>query len=239
MSIPAPAKTAPESRSLNARIMVVEDDSVLADGLARVLEGQGFLVDVFAEGAKADAALASETYNLVLLDIGLPDLDGFEVLSRLRYRGSTLPVLLLTARNAIPDRVRGFDLGGDDYVVKPFAIPELLGRIRALLRRSPPQSSRLALGALSMDIPGQRAWIGEEQLELSSREWFVLEQLLRSAGKVVSKQQIAAALSALGAEVTPNAVEVYVSRLRGKLENSGARIRTIHGFGYLLEGMPG
>lgn len=228
-----------DGRSLNARIMVVEDDSVLADGLARVLEGEGFLVDVFAEGIKADTALKSEQYSLLLLDIGLPDIDGFDLLSRLRYRGSPIPVLLLTARNAIPDRVRGFDLGADDYVVKPFAIPELLGRVRALLRRSPPQSTRFEVGALSMDVTAQRAWLGEEALELSSREWFVLEQLLRNAGKVVSKQQISAALAGPTGEISPNAVEVYVSRLRSKLEASGVRIRTIHGFGYMLEGVTG
>ncbi|MGH8446744.1 MAG: response regulator transcription factor [Solimonas sp.] len=218
--------------------MVVEDDLVLADGLARVLEAEGFVVETYADGQAADTALKTETFSLLLLDIGLPQVDGFEILSRLRYRGSTMPVLLLTARNAIPDRVRGFDLGADDYVVKPFAIPELLGRVRALLRRSPPQSTRLALGSLSMDIAAQRAWLAGEALDLSSREWLVLEHLLRHAGKVVGKQQIGGALSGPASEVSQNAVEVYVSRLRGKLENADVRIRTIHGFGYMLEIIP-
>jgi DNA-binding response OmpR family regulator len=171
----------------------------------------------------------------VLLDIGLPDVNGLEVLSRLRSRGSTLPVLLLTARDEVSDRVRGLDLGADDYLVKPFAIPELLARIRALLRRNHNLAGRLVHGPLIMDLNAQRAWIGNAPLELSAREWAVLEQLLKNVDKVVSKQQIVELLTKSDAALSFNAVEVYISRVRAKLEEAGVNIRTVRGFGYMLQ----
>jgi DNA-binding response OmpR family regulator len=215
--------------------MLVEDDAMLAQGLNSVLHDAGLTVDVQPLGESADAQLQREPYDLLLLDIGLPDIDGFELLTRLRARGSSMPVLLLTARDQISDRVQGFDLGGDDYVVKPFAIDELLARVRSLLRRHPARATRLSYGPLTMDLTAKRAWDDERSLDLSVREWMVLEHLLRNTDKVISKQQMTEAIRGSDATLTPNAVEVYISRLRGKLEHSCVRIRTIHGFGYMLE----
>jgi two-component system OmpR family response regulator len=154
---------------------------------------------------------------------------------RLRARGGAIPVLLLTARDAVEDRVRGLETGADDYLVKPFATAELVARIRALARRHAPPSSVLSLGRLSLDSATRRARVGEGTIDLSVREWGVLDYLLQHAGRVVSKQQIIDAILPWGDDVTPNAVEVYVSRLRLKLDGAGVAIRTIRGFGYLLE----
>lgn len=216
------------------RIALVEDDLVLADGLSQVFEAAGFDVALFPDGAQADSALGKDRFDLVVLDIGLPSLDGFSILERLRRVNKALPVLVLTARDAIQDRVHGFELGADDYLVKPFAIPELIARIKALLRRGQ-ASKKLVLGPLVMEVDARRVWQAGEPLDLSTREWTVLEQLLSHAGRVVSKQEITQAIGGANARLSANAVEVYVSRLRGKLDASPIQIRTVHGFGYLLE----
>ena len=228
-------------------ILLVEDDAVLADGLVRALDAQDMTVHLVCDGLAADAALqrtdaasssisaSHVTFDVAVLDIGLPGIDGFEVVRRLRARGGVLPVLLLTARDAVEDRVRGLETGADDYLVKPFATAELIARIRALARRHAPLSAVLTLGRLSLDSATRRARIGESAIDLSVREWGVLEYLLQHTGRVVSKQQIIDAILPWGDDVTPNAVEVYVSRLRLKLDGAGVAIRTIRGFGYLLE----
>jgi DNA-binding response OmpR family regulator len=216
-------------------VLLVEDDAVLADGLTRVLAASGMQVELAADGLAADQLLQKSAPAVMVLDIGLPGIDGFEVVRRLRARGSTLPVLLLTARDAVEDRVRGLELGADDYLVKPFATPELVARIRALARRNAPRPNVLALGQLVLDASARRARIGERPLELSVREWAVLEYLMQQAGRVVSKQQIIDTILPWGDDITLNAVEVYVSRLRLKLLDAGIAIRTIRGFGYLLE----
>lgn len=216
-------------------VLLVEDDSVLADGLSRILQGHGMLVEVVGDGLQADQALQRGQFAVAVLDIGLPGIDGFEVVRRLRARGSATPVLLLTARDAVEDRVRGLETGADDYLVKPFATAELVARIRALARRNTPAPTVLALGQLSLDTSARRARIGERALELSVREWAVLEYLLQHASRVVSKQQIIDAILPWGDDLTLNAVEVYVSRLRLKLLDAGIAIRTIRGFGYMLE----
>jgi two-component system OmpR family response regulator len=220
-------------------ILLVEDDAVLADGLLRALNAQAMTVQLVRDGIAADTALqrteSVPTFDVAVLDIGLPGIDGFEVVRRLRARGGAMPVLLLTARDAVEDRVRGLETGADDYLVKPFATAELIARIRALARRHAPPSSVLALGRLSLDSATRRARIGDRAVELSVREWGVLEYLLQHAGRVVSKQQILGAILPWGDDVTLNAVEVYVSRLRLKLEGADVAIRTIRGFGYLLE----
>lgn len=228
-------------------ILLVEDDTVLADGLVRALDAQDMTVHLVRDGLAADAALqrtdaasssisASHiTFDVAVLDIGLPGIDGFEVVRRLRARGGVLPVLLLTARDAVEDRVRGLETGADDYLVKPFATAELIARIRALARRHAPLSAVLTLGRLTLDSATRRARIGDGAIDLSVREWGVLEYLLQHTGRVVSKQQIIDAILPWGDDVTPNAVEVYVSRLRLKLDGAGVAIRTIRGFGYLLE----
>jgi two-component system OmpR family response regulator len=217
------------------RILVVEDDATLADGLTRSLSAGGYALDWADNGLKADAALAQESYDLVILDIGLPGLSGLEVLRRLRHRGARTPVLILTARDATEDRVQGLDLGADDYLVKPFSLPELEARVRALIRRGHAASSPLIThGSLGLDTVAKRAYLRGEALELTPREWGVLEVLLLRAGHVVSKDQIVQALCSWDDDLTPNAVEVYISRLRAKLEGAGIKIRTVRGFGYLL-----
>jgi two-component system OmpR family response regulator len=216
-------------------ILLVEDDAVLADGLNRTLQAQGMQVEMARDGLQADALLQRNPPLVAVLDIGLPGIDGFEVVRRLRARGDATPVLLLTARDAVEDRVRGLETGADDYLVKPFATPELVARIRALARRNAPKSNLLALGNIVLDSGARRARVGERALELSVREWAVLEYLLQHAGRVVSKQQIVDAIAPWGEDLTLNAVEVYVSRLRLKLDGAGVSLRTIRGFGYLLE----
>lgn len=217
-------------------VLLVEDDAVLTDGLVRILQANGMTVDTVANGIQADLMLQRGSEHVVIvLDIGLPGIDGFEVVRRLRARASSMPVLLLTARDAIEDRVRGLELGADDYLVKPFASAELVARIRALARRSSPQPQLLSLGQLSLDTGAKRAHIDGRALELSVREWALLEYLLQHAARVVSKQQIIDAILPWGEDVTLNAVEVYISRLRAKIADAGITIRTIRGFGYMLE----
>jgi two-component system OmpR family response regulator len=216
-------------------VLLVEDDAVLADGISRVLKDVGMVVDVLHNGTEADSALQRNVASVLVLDIGIPGLDGFEVVRRLRARSSQLPVLLLTARDAVQDRVHGLEVGADDYLVKPFATAELIARIKALLRRSSTTTNELQLGGLSIDTFSKRARINGESIELSAREWAVLEYLMHQASRVVSKQQIIDAILPWGEEVTPNAVEVYVSRIRVKIANAGITIRTIRGFGYMME----
>ncbi len=218
------------------RVLIAEDDPVLADGLTRSLRGADYAVDCVTDGGEADHVLTAQNYDLVILDIGLPRLDGYEVLRRLRRRGSKTPVLILTARDALDDRVKGLDLGGDDYITKPFDLPELEARVRALIRRGQSGgSSVLAHGTLALDTVGRRATLSGEPLDLSARELGVLEVLMLRSGRVVNKDQLAEQLYGWDEEVGPNAIEVYVHRLRRKLEPAGVTIRTIRGLGYLLE----
>jgi two-component system OmpR family response regulator len=222
------------------RLLIVEDDAPLASGLQRILEAEGHAVDVTARGEEAVSAASNEKFDLVILDIGLPQMDGFEVLRRLRSsvsdKSGPTPVLVLTARDAVEDRVRGLDLGADDYMVKPFAMPELTARVRALLRRSQAHGGpRIAHGPLTLDTVARRAFLRNEPLELAAREWAVLEVLLAKVEKIVSKEAIIQAVAGWGDDLSPNAIEVYVSRLRSKLEPAGIKIRTVRGFGYMLE----
>ena len=208
------------------RLLIVEDDRLLADGLARSLHQAGFA-----------------TYDLVILDLGLPKFDGLEVLRRLRRRigsSASVPVLILTARDRLEDRVKGLDHGADDYLAKPFELPELEARVRALVRRGKfGASARLAHGRLIFDTVERQALVDDLPLELSARELSVLESLLVRVGRVVSKEQIADQLTGWGEEVGTNAIEVYIHRLRKKLELAEVRIRTIRGLGYMLEKDPG
>ena len=218
------------------RVLIVEDDKVLADALTRYLQQAGYVVDTAGSGVEADAILATEEFDLVVLDIGLPGMDGFEVLRRVRRRRSYLPVLVVTARDALEDRVHGLDLGADDYLVKPFALLELEARIRAIVRRGQTsEGTRLTYGALVMDTGARRAWLAENPLRLTAREWLVLEFLVTRAGKIVNKEQIVSAIASWDVDVSHNALEVHISRLRSKLEPAGLRIHSIRGFGYYLD----
>jgi two-component system OmpR family response regulator len=218
------------------RMLVVEDDPLLADGLKRVLARSGHFVEHASSGRYADAMLATQKYDLVVLDIGLPDIDGFEVLRRLRQRGATTSVLVLTARDAVEDRVHGLDLGADDYLTKPFSLTEFEARVRALLRRGTSVPARLTVGALSVDVAAKRLQIGDRQIDLTPREWALLEMFLARPGRVLSKEQIAESLFTFDEHLSPNAIEVHVSRLRTKIEQGGVHIRTVRGFGYMWEG---
>lgn len=216
-------------------VLLVEDDLVLADGISRILKDNGMVVEMTHSGTDADDILLRKSFTILVLDIGLPGIDGFALLRRLRARGSNLPVLLLTARDAVHDRVHGLELGADDYLVKPFDTSELVARLRALDRRSAQKTSALEAGGLVLDLIAKRARIGNDALELSAREWAVLEYLMRQAERVVSKQQIMNAILHWGEELSENAVEVYVSRVRIKTAAADLSIRTIRGFGYMLE----
>nr|WP_153917044.1 response regulator [Pseudomonas sp. JG-B] len=218
------------------RILLVEDHPQLAESVAQVLKGAGWTVDVLHDGVAADLALASEEYALAVLDVGLPRMDGFEVLARLRGRGKTLPVLMLTARGEVKDRVHGLNLGADDYLAKPFELTELEARVKALLRRSVlggEQQQRC--GVLVYDLGTRRFSLADEILSLTSREQSVLEALIARPGRVMSKEQLASQVFGLDEEASPDAIEIYIHRLRKKLEGSAVRIVTFRGLGYLLE----
>lgn len=217
------------------RILLVEDDRVLADALTRALVQSAHAVDSVSTGEQADAALALAAYDLAILDVGLPGLSGLDVLRRLRARKSTLPVLMLTAFDTLEDRVRGLDLGADDYLAKPFDLPELEARVRALLRRGTNSTPELQHGPLRFDTVGRRVYCEQRPLELAPRELAALELLMMREGRVVSKEQLANHLYGWDGEVGDNAIEVCMYRLRRKLEPLGCEIRTVRGMGYLME----
>jgi two-component system OmpR family response regulator len=218
------------------RILIAEDDAVLADGLTRSLRHAGYSVDCVRTGLEADAAVAANEFDLLILDLGLPKMGGLEVLRRLRARSSKLPVLILSALDGVSDRVRGLDLGADDYLAKPFALEELEARVRALTRRSNGSAQTvLKHGELSFDTVGRIAESRGQMLDLSARELALLESFLQRAGRMVSKEQLVDQLCEWGEEVSTNAIEVYVHRLRKKLEPAGIRIMTVRGLGYCLE----
>ena len=221
------------------RILLAEDDSVLSDGLSRSLRAAGYAVDAVASGSDADLALSTHDYDLLILDLGLPRLPGLDVLRRLRSRNDALPVLILTAADSVEQRVRGLDLGADDFMAKPFALSELEARVRALVRRRMGGStSQLRYGPLTYDQVGRSVFINDQLLELSAREVGLLEVLLQRVGRLVSKEQIVDHLCEWGDEVSYNAIEVYMHRLRKKIEGGGVRIATVRGLGYCLERLP-
>lgn len=222
------------------RILLVEDHPQLGESVAQALKGAGWTVDLLHDGVAADLALASEDYALAILDVGLPRLDGFQVLARLRERGKTLPVLMLTARGEVRDRVHGLNLGADDYLAKPFELTELEARVKALLRRSVlggEQQQRC--GELVYDLGARRFALAGQAMNLTSREQAVLEALIARPGRVMSKEQLAAQVFGLDQDASADAIEIYVHRLRKKLEGSSVRIVTFRGLGYLLEAQDG
>lgn len=218
------------------RLLIAEDDPAIAAGISATLRQSGHAVDHVADGKSADEALRGTPYDLLILDLGLPGIDGSAVLERVRKRGSTLPVLVITAREGLRERVRVLDLGADDYLVKPFALAEFEARVRALLRRYAAQGApELTLGRLRMDLPGHRAWVGDAPLELTAREFGLLEALAARSDRVTSRAQLTEALCSWDEELTDNGLDIALYRLRRKLAGSGTQVRTIRGLGYLLE----
>ncbi len=218
------------------RILLAEDDTAIAEGICASLRQGGHAVDHVASGKLADSALVDHSYDLLVLDLGLPALDGSEVLRRLRSRGAGMPVLVVTARDGLPERIRVLDLGADDYLVKPFALAEFEARVRALLRRTSSQGvPELQLGRLRLDLPGHRVWIDQTPLELTAREFGLLEALALRADRVIGRAQLIEALCDGDQELPDNGRDIAIHRLRRKLQDSGVTVRTIRGLGYLLE----
>lgn len=218
------------------RILLVEDDAMLADGLREQFASLGHALDHLAAAEPALVATELTQFDLVVVDLGLPGMDGLELVRRIRARRNKVPILILTARDALEDRVRGLNEGADDYLVKPFATPELTARVQALIRRSQSNAhSVISLGGLEMDLGQHEARLGSDPLTLTGREWNVLESLLLATPRVLGKAKLADSLSQWDKEISTNAVEIYVSRLRTKLLGSGVLIRTVRGIGYRLE----
>ena len=231
------------------RLLLVEDDVLVASGIKLGLSNAGYAVDWVGSAERALEVTQTEAFDIAVIDIGLPAINGLELTQALRASGHTMPVLILTARDALQDRVQGLDNGADDYMVKPFELPELLARLRALLRRSQAATSAvLRFGPLELDTALRQATIlvqsaGDaaqastirQPLELGPREWTVMEYLMLQAPKPANKDKLLQALTGWDKEITPNAVEVYISRLRAKLEPHGIALRSIRGFGYRLE----
>lgn len=226
-----------------AHLLIVEDDELLRDGLSAQLGQAGHRIQTANDGEAALESLAAHAFDGVVLDLGLPKIDGLEVLRRLRQNLPTLPVLILTARDGVEDRVAGLNAGADDYLTKPFNGDELVARLQAMLRRASmpafdPNPTAHASGPLRIDPTLPRAWLGEQSIELTQREWELLALLVRCAGQVVSREDVLAAWQSDGAEggaLASNALEVYVHRLRRKLAGAPLAIRNIRGLGYMLE----
>ena len=215
------------------RVLVVEDDSLLGDALKAGLRQRAFDADWVKDGVAAELALRTESFAAVVLDIGLPRLDGIALLRKERAKGSRIPVLILTARDAVDDRIRGLDSGADDYVVKPVDLDELAARLRALVRRSRGEAApALQVGELRLDPAARTVTYRGKPIELKTKEFNLLQELLLNAGRVLSREQLEERLYAWGEEVESNAVEVHVHHLRRKL--APELIRTVRGVGYLL-----
>jgi two-component system OmpR family response regulator len=218
------------------RVLIVEDDPLLADGLTATLRREGYVADSVDSAEQAEAALKVSDVDLIILDIGLPGMDGFTWLRRLRSRGGEQAVLVLTARDALADRVHGLKLGADDYLSKPFAPEELSARVSALARRGRAIRSRvIEHGPLTIDLARKRAIISGKPIELPQREHAILEYLFSNIDAIVGKEKIAGAVASWDEHISPNAIEVHISRLRAKLEPAGIHIRTVRGLGYIVE----
>jgi DNA-binding response OmpR family regulator len=217
------------------RILLVEDDGLVADAIVRGLSQAGFTVDHAGSAELARIVLRTEHFDLAVVDIGLPAADGFTLLQELRAEGKATPVLILTARYTLRDKMRAFDLGADDFLMKPFEQAELAARCKALIRRAGhAPSGAVRLGRLSIDLIGHQLLLNEQPIDLTRREWVVLESLAHSVGRVVSKERLMQALAGWEQDLTPNAVETHISRLRAKLGDAVV-IRTIRGLGYRLD----
>ena len=217
-------------------VLLVEDDALLADGMIRSLKQADYTVDWTADGEEAESTLRVLEFDLVILDLTLPKLDGLEILRVLRQRRVPVPVLIVTARSDVDNRVKGLDLGADDYLTKPFEMGEFDARVRALLRRSRANGLKaLSCGALTLDMAARRASLNDRPLDLPRREFLLLEVLMSRQGRIISKDQIIDSISDFHDELTPSTVEIYIHRIRKKLEATDVTIRTVRGVGYILE----
>lgn len=215
---------------------MVEDDSLLADGLMRSLKQADYTADWIADGEEAEAVLRVQEFDLVILDLTLPHMEGLEILRLLRSRKAPVPVLIITARSEIVDRIKGLDLGADGYLTKPFEMGEFDARVRALLRRGRADGLKtLTCGALSLDIAARRAYLNDQPLDLPRREFHLLEVLMSRRGRIISKDQIIDSISDFHDEMNPSTVEIYIHRIRKKLKATDVTIRTVRGVGYTLE----
>jgi DNA-binding response OmpR family regulator len=218
------------------RLLLVEDDALIAAGVRDGLRQADYELDLLMEGRQVAAVLADGLHDLLILDLGLPDIDGLALVRQLREAGISQPILILTARDGLQDRVAGLQDGADDYLIKPFELPELQARVHALLRRSRSAStSQLGFGPLQLNLATHEALLDGLPLALTSREWHLLRLLALEAPKVVPKRKLADSLSRWDKEVTDNAVEIYISRLRAKLSAAALQLRTVRGIGYRLE----
>jgi two-component system copper resistance phosphate regulon response regulator CusR len=219
------------------RILVVEDEKRIADFLSRGLESGGYTVDVAGDGATALEMVHATEYDLIILDLGLPDMDGMAVLKKIRTRKTSPPVLILSARDAVDDRVKGLENGADDYLVKPFAYVELLARVRVLLRRGQPTPERLQVGDLSLDCIRRKVTRAGENIELAPKEFSILEYLMRNRGRPLSRTMIVEHVWDMDYDGLTNIVDVYIRHLRSKIDEKwpDKMIQTVRGIGYMLD----
>ena len=221
---------------MSFRVLIIEDDAVLADGMSGVLRASGYSVHCITDGVHAYEALKTESYNLAILDLGLPRMDGLELLRRLRAQGKYTPVLVVSARDAVSERVTGLKSGADDYLTKPFDLAEFEARVLALARRNPEQQRKnFVSGGLVLDIAGRSVTFNGESIALTPREYSILEAMMASTGKPVSREQLQNLVALADEDLSDNVFQVNISRLRKKLEVTGMSIRQIRGFGYLLQ----
>lgn len=233
MSDVSPRQRRPTEMDGHMRVLLVEDDPLIGSGLEQGLKQEGFAVDWVKDGDAATLALRTTGYGLLLLDLGLPNRDGLSVLAALRRRDETLPVIVITARNGLPDRIAGLDSGADDYLVKPFALEELLARIRAVNRRHAGRAqTTLTIGALRLDPVKHQVWLNDDEVTLSPKEFVLLHELMREPGAVISREQFEERLYSWGEEVESNAVQVHIHNLRKKLGHE--MILTVRGVGYRI-----
>lgn len=217
------------------RVLIVEDDPLVGDAVRRALEAHGYAVDLTTSAEAASSALHAESFDLAVVDIGLPRASGLQLVREQRRRGAMVPVLMLTARDGLDDRVCALDLGADDYLTKPFQVPELVARCRALIRRANALSTtQLTFGVLRLDLAHREVTLHGNVIDLTHREWSILECLVLNASRIVSKERLKSAVVNWSEDLTPNAIEVYISRLRAKL-GGAVDIRAIRGMGYRID----